>query len=438
MRTRGLLLLLALVLAGCASAPDPAPPTGATPRPTPSGVASGDFTLAFAHATLNATPGHAVAFPLTLGHRGAGGRIDVHLAGQGVQGNVTGAQVPAEGNLTLFVAVDVPAGAAPGARLLTAVVRDAAGRELARREGAATVVVLGGAAGYAPGDRARVVYTGRLAETGLTFNTNDPALKSLGFARTADYSFNPSLLDVTSLPRPSVVAGFHEAVLGMLPGESRTVTFPAEKGYGNATAEERVPRRETLERRESLDLPEASLSAQEFSAFLDDTGQGRPEDFREGDLVVSERQGERLRYRIVNKSAEEVTLRLAVEVGERYTVHPSWPNGSEVEAVTETTAVFLTTPATPPGEGFTYFPYWPGMTFVERVDETSIVLRHDPPQGLHFSRTLSQFGPPEEATVLRVDEEEITLTSPSSHPLAGKALTFDVTLVELARGAGQG
>ena len=449
MRARVLTLLLALLLAGCAtdeggdpSDVTPSAPVPSTVAPTsdaPPGPPASNLTLSFARATLNATPGHAVTFPVTLTHEDEAGAVVVHLEGAGVQGSVPALFSPGS-PATYFLTVDVAADAAPGERRLAAVVVDAAGRELLRREGAATVVVRAAGDGYEPGDVGRVVYAGRLAETGATFNTNDPALQGLAFAKTTDYSFSQGgTLPVTSLPRPSVVPGFHEAVLGMAPGESRTVTFPPEKGYGNATEERRFPREDVLLRRETLDLPEATLYPQDFAAYLNDTGQGSPEDYEVGERVVHERNGETLYYRIVEKTAEVVRLRLHAEVGDRFTLYPSWPNASVVEAANDTTATLYTTPTTPEGEAFTHHSHWPQLSRVERVNGTAIVVRHDPPVDFRFTMpSSSPFAPPQSYTVVSVDDVEIVASTPATHRLAGHALTFDILLAELVKGGDDG
>ncbi|OQY17750.1 MAG: peptidylprolyl isomerase [Desulfobacteraceae bacterium 4572_35.1] len=69
------------------------------------------------------------------------------------------------------------------------------------------------------GDTVKVHYTGRLAD-GTVFDTSDekkPLLFMLG--------------------KKEVVAGFDEAVTGMVPGEKKTVTISPEKGYGESKPE---------------------------------------------------------------------------------------------------------------------------------------------------------------------------------------------------------
>ena len=65
------------------------------------------------------------------------------------------------------------------------------------------------------GDTVKVHYTGRLG-TGVIFDTSD-GCDPLEFEIGSDF----------------FIPGFEEAVVGMSPGESKTVKVPPEKGYGS-------------------------------------------------------------------------------------------------------------------------------------------------------------------------------------------------------------
>src|SRR5512136_2234948 len=65
------------------------------------------------------------------------------------------------------------------------------------------------------GDTVKVHYTGKLTD-GVAFDSSegsDPLEFKIGFGR--------------------LIPGFEEAVIGMSPGESKTVKIPAEKAYGS-------------------------------------------------------------------------------------------------------------------------------------------------------------------------------------------------------------
>lgn len=70
-----------------------------------------------------------------------------------------------------------------------------------------------------PGDKVKIHYTGRL-EGGTVFDSSviaDPLEFTIG--------------------EREVIVGLEEAVTGMSPGESKTVTIPAEKAYGQPSDE---------------------------------------------------------------------------------------------------------------------------------------------------------------------------------------------------------
>lgn len=385
---------------------------------------------------LNTTAGHTVSFPVTLGNLGVQElRMTARLVGDGVEGAPVSGLVAANGNATLFVPVTVAATTQPGDVALRLEVADAQGKLLRQRDAFATLRVMpaGIVPGFAEGDTARVVYTGRTADAGLVFNTNDKALVGQPFAQTDFYQPSPNVLVVTTKPRPSVVEGFYEGMLGMQPGESRTITFPPEKGYGPAVVEETQPRDETLERIFELELKVEQVGRTTFDDYVEGSGQGAGADFEVGDVFTFTQGPNRWPYRIVNLSATAVDYQLDVAPGAIFTLYPFWENASVVESVTDTHVNFRTTPTTDVGETYTMRPYWPNMTSVVALNETAIVVRHDPPEGLKYSVAQGLGQPARDYTVVRIEDDGIIVSTPSTNPLAGKTLAFDVRLVELTK-----
>jgi FKBP-type peptidyl-prolyl cis-trans isomerase 2 len=367
-------------------------------------------------AAVNATPGNAAAYAITVRNLDVDARdVMVALSGGGVDARSPLQSVPGKGGATVFLPVAVPAGLAPGDHALDLRILGDDGAVLRESPQALTLRVLAPGAGYAAGQDATFVYTGRL-EDGAVFTTNDPALQALPFRRAE--TFRPGLL-----PPPALL----DALVGMQAGESRVVPLSGERAYSNLS-EERIPRVEDVPRREALPLPSAELSADEFAAYLDETGQARPEGYRAGDAITSEQNGETLRYEIVSMAGGSVALRLKVEPGEHYTVYGFWPNASVVESANETHAVFVTTPTTGEAEPITFYSYWPDLTYVAGSNETSISLRHDPPVGHKYTRTPGQFQPPVTYTVRSVSDKDIVVTAPSGNPLAGLPVAFDVRM----------
>lgn len=385
-----------------------------------------------ARATLNATPGHSVTYALTVHNRATDARdVAVNVSGVGSGGASDVSTVFGGKDATVFVTIALPAGLAPGDYPLTVRVLDSAGATLRQKTDALTLHVLNPAPGFALGDSAQVLYTGRIAATGRVFNTDDAMLKDLVFPKEERYAFSPGVLKVESVPRPTVVDGFLEGVMDMQPGESRTVTFGPEKGYGNATLESRTPREESFDRVETLALPGASLSLAEFSDFLNKTGQGNASDYHAGSLVTNPQNG--AHYHIENYTSDTVDLRLDVHVGENYTVYPFWPNASQVVSVSAYDATFQHTPALAPDQTFTFFTYWPNMSTIKSINETTIVVRHSPDIGFPYN-VKSQTNPTgTDFTVKALTDTEVVSVTPSTAPLAGKTLTFDIEMISLTK-----
>lgn len=387
-----------------------------------------------ARATLSATADHTVTYAVSVVNRADAARdVVVSLTGSGIEGRSDARTVAASGNATFFVPVQVPAGLAPGQYPLSIVVATPDGQTLRERPGAATLTVMAPAPGFAMGDTADVTYLGRLAATGRVFNTNDPVVGALNIPKTATYSLSPGLLTVATVPRPTVVTGFYEGMLGMQAGETRTVTFGPEKGYGNATTTSREPRDETLEREFVLELETEAVGRDIFDGYVSDTGQGEGTSFEAGENFIFEQGANRWPYRIESINATVVLYRLNVSAGDSYTLYPFWQGASQVASTNETHTVFRTTPTTDVGGAFTMRSYWQNMSAVKSVNETSIVVRHSPPVGHQYQVAQSQFEAPRTVTVQELTEADIVLATPSGNALAGQDLTFDITLVNLRK-----
>lgn len=390
------------------------------------------------HATLNATPGHAVTFAVRLVNRGATSQdLAAAVSAFGVETRSSTVTALGGGNRTVFVPVDVPANATPGDYALSVRIVDDKGAPVREREGALRLHVNAPGNGFGPGDAAKVVYVGSLADTGNVFSTNDPALAGQAFAHTDTFppTLNTNPLPVSTVPRVTVVQGFYEGMLGMAPGETRTITFGPEKGYGNATLEQSEPRVTTIPHNETVSLPGATLSPDDFNNYIQSTGQGNGTDYRVGDIVNNTRGGETLHYRITSMTDTEVKLILDVHVGERYTVYDYWPKSSVVTASDEANVTFRTDPPVPVGSSFTYYSYWPNMSVLTSVNDTTITITHTPQIGLQFQKSASAAGAPQSFTVKDLTPTDIVETTANPNQLAGKDLTFIITMLDLTKGS---
>lgn len=384
---------------------------------------------------LNATGGHTVSFAITVANRDSAPKdLSVMVSAEGVSGESDRQTVRPASNVTFFVPVSVASAIQPGEVELDVLVREN-GATLREESDALTLTILPPAQGLAPGDAATVIYTGRIATTGRVFNTNDAQLIGMNFLRTDTYRFSPGTFPIETAPRPTVVQGFFEALLGMQPGESRSVSFPPEKGYGPGVTRETIERDETLDRTFSLRNSVETVGRQVFDDYVTETRQTSAGGWEVGDVFRFEQAGNSWPYRITVISETQVSYELAAQLGEKYTIFPFWPNASEITDINATHVTFFTTPTTAVGAPITMKAYWPEMSSVKEVTDDTIVVRHSPPQGFRYTLP-TQLGQPRESTVAEVTEDAIVVATPATHPLAGQDLAFDILMVSLEKAQG--
>lgn len=460
-RFRLLLLVASILLAGCTGMGDDASDTsdGAAPRANESAdgapVAPGtpsnadDVSLLdarIARTPLNVTPGHAVSVIVSIGPLtndageaagSAAADVDVEIVDStGQLRGVAQADLGVDDRTAVLVPLEVPADAAPGNRTLTLRILSQEGDVLLHAQAdAATLRILDSAADgrrFGETSAGQVLYTGRFADTGEVFNANDPALLTAGyFPQSADYRASSGVLAVQN---GSVIKGFFQGMLGMKPGESRLITFPPEQGYGPAWIPDAVPRETHVERNFTLKLEEEEVARDAFEDYIATSGQGNASDYAPGDTFVYEQGGNRWTYAIDAIDNATVTYRIRIEPGEAYTLFPFWANGSVVTSVDDHEAILHTTPTTAADEPFTFHVEWPGMSQLDRSNDTTLVVRHDPPEGLDYTKRATGYGQGQLQTyrVRAVEEDVIHVEQANTHPLAGRALTFDVLLLDLA------
>lgn len=382
-------------------------------------------------AVLNVTPGHNATYVITISNRDTATR-DLTVEIDGVaSGRAATTSVRGVSNATVFVTVEVPASLAAGEHELD--VRVLSGdRAVRERTGLLTLRVLAPGVGFEVGDVAETYYTGRLSATGRVFNTNDPILVGLGFPKTDSYRFSQGLLPIASDPRPNVVQGIFEGVLGMQPGETRTLSFPPELGYGPSTQEESLPRDDSLQRNITLRNDIQRVTREEFESFLNESQQRKAGGYQVDDVFMLDQNDDLWPYRVVTISEEIVEYKLVANPGDAFTIYPFWPDGSVVAFSNDTHVGFRTTPTTQVGEKITVKQYWPLMSELKSYNETHISIRNSPPVGYTFTE-VSQLGQPREATVKELSETRILVALPSPNPLAGKDLTFDVTVLSIEK-----
>lgn len=384
------------------------------------------------HEARNATAGNEVTFPFTLSNRDDAGRdVRIVVEGEGIDAQSELARVPGDGGVTVFVRVGVPASLAPGDHDLSVRLVDEAGETV--RADAATLrlrVLDAPTAGFGPTDVANMTYTGRLAETGTVFVSNDAALAGEPFARVEDFRLQSGS---SRLAQGLVVPGLYEGALGMVPGESRTIVVSPEKGYGNATLETTQPREETIERISEFPVVERSEARQNFDQHVIATNQGDPASFEAGDsfTVYNEQTANTARFEITEIDEQIVKYRFAPQLGDTYTLYPAWLNQSVITAVNETSVTFETTPSTDVDEPFTWYEHWRDASTIVSMNETEIVVRHSPAIGSTHEEPDPFRQETRRLTVSRLTDDEIVMTYPSSSALAGKTIVYDVTLTSI-------
>lgn len=362
-------------------------------------------------------------------------RLLVSPAGGLEAGDAATVSVGARNATGGFVLVRAPADAAPGTFTLN-VIAETVTEPVRRTSTTIEVTVLGDAPAVAAGMGAVVKYVGRLAE-GPLFDTNVQAYDALAFPRTSYYRSTTQNATIFTDPDANLITGFRDGVVGMREGETRTLVLAPEDAYGPAELTTDVARRTTVDREDVLPRREVNQPFAEFETLV--AGQGKPADaYRVNDTFTTQIDGNTLRFRILEVANGTVRYVLDLEMGARVTI-PSkswWPDASEVVAMNETSIVFRTTPGTAIGEPFTFFDYWPDASAVVDVGEDTITIEHSPAVGFEYERATRQGQAPTPYRVVAVEGDHIEVAYPSAHPLAGKTVVFDVTILEVlpARG----
>lgn len=402
-------LLVAAGLAGCLSPGD------------------GDAALALdAIATERTTaPGNTVAFPLAVGPNATSvGQGNLTVAATDAGDLEVDAPDPVslrENGTGVFLTVHVPEGTDTGDHTVSveAQVGEAAGPTLDL-----TVHVEEPDDVVDDGERVSVDYVGRFAN-GSIFATSIEALNSSAHPKAGIYTGgNHEPLNVTVGPNAPFIQGFNDGIVGLGVGHDASLEVPPGQGYGNATTTETEPRRETLDRVITEDRV-FNISRERVAQ------QGLVnESSEEGDHVTVGSGGQASTYNITFLNETRVELTLVVEEGDIKTHYPQWPDSSEAQSVNETHVEWYVTPTTDEGEDFTYHSYWPNATRLVEITNDTIVLEHTPEEGLTYSPGAAPGG--QEAptrTVVEVNEDEIVVEEENPHPLAGKTLVFDVTVL---------
>lgn len=315
-----------------------------------------------------------------------------------------------------WVAVDVPDDADP--RLHEVVL------ELRPTTGPDRLLVLG--IDVAPatnplrdGETAMLDLVLRSSDGVLAFTTRED-VDAAPVPRTPDYTppepAQPTPVQISSqsgLP-PDLLASLQASDVG----QSGTVAMP--DFYGPEQTERSESRDEAVEReiaqQRHAEIPRAQAEQQ---------GLVGP-DSQEGDTVQA---GGPISYRIERLNETVVRFVMDVSEGDRFTFHEAWPNATEAVHVDEDQVVLRTDPPVAPGERFTWRPEWPGATEITSIDDDVIVLRHTVEVGTEYTSQNAQ-GQSTAAKVVSINETDILVQEENPHPLGGRTIMIDFTVVE--------
>ncbi|MCA1813015.1 MAG: FKBP-type peptidyl-prolyl cis-trans isomerase [Halobacteriales archaeon] len=390
--------------------------------PGPGGVpgSGGGIALAAAEPALSAAPGTQVTFPVTVRNAGTD---DAQVQLSAPRATVTPANLALRSGEAkgAWVTVSVPGDAPLGAQRVP-VVASANGRNVTV---ALSLTVLGPGPGAAIGDTVQADYVGRF-DNGTLFDTSVQGVGEAPFDKPAGFTkpqWAPLRLQLGD--SAGTITGFWRGMLGMQQGQTRSLHLDPADAYGNATQRLDVPRTQEVPRLSQVFQRVQHVPRAALQAYINGSSQV-------GDAIhVPDPQGNNRTYRIEELDAANATLRWQVGVGDGFTVYPAWPGQSRAAVVTNDTAQFRTEPLDR-NQSLTWYPFWPNATRVTAMNDTTILLTHSPQVGATFALP-NRSGPASRATIAEVTPTTIAVEAPNEHPLAGKALNFDVTVRTLTK-----
>jgi FKBP-type peptidyl-prolyl cis-trans isomerase 2 len=255
----------------------------------------------------------------------------------------------------------------------------------------------------APGDAVEVDYVGRL-DDGKLFDTSiESEAKTSGLYQTGR-TYQPLAFTIGD---KSLLPEFEKAIIGMSVGGKKTITIEAKDAYGEATIERSVPVKafqDTIDQ----EVPKSAFS-DSISQSVDSSVLGiTPEEltkYKVGQMITI--QGMQVRY--VGNSGSLITIEIP------NTSNPFMGKKIEVGAKAELEGNTIT---------------------IKAVTSTGVILHVDNKSNPFYGKKLTlglkgKMADGSEIEIKNIDPENITILTQNTHPLAGKRLTFDLTLVKI-------
>lgn len=394
-------------------------------------LGSGEIAVGAVFEDLVVRPGNRYRVPLLVVSNLAD-PAPVSVEGENVVGSDIGTAQPADA-LGGFATLEVPSSASGTlTETLTLTVGDAT------RQIELSIDTQPTGETASQGMQASVDYVGQLSD-GRVFDTSVPEVAHGPFPKSDTFRLRPGLapipVQVTPNPR-RMIPGFVDAVRGMAVNETQTVVIPPSEAYGPVRTHENLSATTEIQRENSV------------TRLLEDIPRNRvPPSFdiknaSEGDILTYETTTGNVtitfQFELVEKGEQTVTLKRVAEVGDTTTFYAPWPNQTEVVKVNETTIVYRTTPPEDAGnftwdaQQGTHEAAWENATTVKSVNETTIVLLHQPEEGITYeAQTGGRFGQTKTYRVEDVNQTTVHVSTPNDHPLAGKTLTFTITVQDV-------
>jgi len=261
--------------------------------------------------------------------------------------------------------------------------------------------------GVSPGDTISVNYIGRL-DDGTVFDTSYEDIAKKEGIYTPQRIYEPLIFEVGA---GQVIKGFDEAVIGMKVNETKEIVIPPGEAYG-----EWDPNMVTVVPRET-EIPLEERFDRSFRIPLQEFYMGFGEGHEVGDRLLA--PGSEIHLIVDEISPDGVLLSYDLKEGDRFTLRDLW---NETVVAVDDDQITVRHELNV-GDRVT-LPQQPWSSLVVAVSEDNATLLAEE---MEYPEIQTPYG----LATVSMNEKEITIDF--NHRLAGKTLTFEVTVVSINR-----